>query len=41
MKCGSVIESNIIVSEVTFTDSAIGAPNMIGQFVSAEGMHGL
>eukprot|EP01137_Pigoraptor_chileana_P034806 Opistho-2@27900 len=36
-KCGYVLEDNIIVSEVTFTDSNNGGNSVVGQFVSAEG----
>ena len=35
--CGSVLEDNIIVSEVTFQEQASGASTLVGQFVSAEG----
>ena len=35
--CGSVLEDNIIVSEVQFEQNAAGASNVIGQFVSSEG----
>lgn len=35
--CGSVLEDNIIVSEVTFVEQGSGASSVIGQFVSAEG----
>ena len=35
--CGSVLEDNIIVSEVQFEQNAAGASNVIGQFVSTEG----
>ena len=34
--CGSVLEDNIIVSEVTFAVSTGGGSSVIGQFVSAE-----
>lgn len=37
MTCGSVLEDNIIVSEVQFEQNAAGASNVIGQFVSTEG----
>ncbi len=35
--CGSVLEDNIIVSEVTFVEQSCGSSSVIGQFVSAEG----
>ena len=35
--CGSVLEDNIIVSEVTFAEQSSGASSVIGQFVSSEG----
>lgn len=35
--CGSVLEDNIIVSEVTFAEQSSGATSVIGQFVSSEG----
>ena len=35
--CGSVLEDNIIVSEVTFQEQSSGASTVVGQFVSAEG----
>ena len=35
--CGSVLEDNIIVSEVTFVEQSSGSSSVIGQFVSAEG----
>ena len=34
--CGSVLEDNIIVSEVTFQEQSTGSSTVIGQFVSAE-----
>ena len=37
MGCGSVLEDNIIVSEVQFQENSIGGASAIGQFVSAEG----
>lgn len=33
--CGSVLEDNIIVSEVTFQEQSSGASSLVGQFVSA------
>ena len=36
-KCGSVLEDNIIVSEVTFVEQSSGSSSVIGQFVSTEG----
>lgn len=36
--CGSVLEDNIIVSEVTFVEQSCGSSSVIGQFVSAEGI---
>ena len=35
--CGSVLEDNIIVSEITFQEQSSGASTVVGQFVSAEG----
>ena len=35
--CGSVLEDNIIVSEVQFAENSMGGANVIGQFVSSEG----
>lgn len=35
--CGSVLEDNIIVSEVTFQEQSSGASSLVGQFVSASG----
>lgn len=37
VQCGSVLEDNIIVSEVSFQEQSSGATSVIGQFVSAEG----
>lgn len=37
MGCGSVLEDNIIISEVQFQENSIGGASAIGQFVSAEG----
>ncbi|KAM4663090.1 transcription factor IIIB 90 kDa subunit [Discoglossus pictus] len=34
--CGSVLEDNIIVSEVTFVESGGGGSSAVGQFVSSE-----
>lgn len=36
--CGSVLEDNIIVSEVQFVENSGGGASAIGQFVSADGM---
>jgi len=41
VKCGSVLEDNIIVSEVSFQEQTSGATSVIGQFVSAEGKYGV
>ncbi|XP_068618980.1 transcription factor IIIB 90 kDa subunit [Battus philenor] len=38
--CGTVLEDNIIVSEVEFQDNAHGGSSAIGQFVSAESKGG-
>ncbi|XP_013139186.1 PREDICTED: transcription factor IIIB 90 kDa subunit isoform X2 [Papilio polytes] len=38
--CGSVLEDNIIVSEVEFQENAHGGSSAIGQFVSAESKGG-
>ncbi|KAK3542519.1 hypothetical protein QTP86_027703, partial [Hemibagrus guttatus] len=35
--CGSVLEDNIIVSEVQFVENSAGGASAIGQFVSADG----
>uniref|UniRef100_A0A3Q4BIC8 B-related factor 1 n=1 Tax=Mola mola TaxID=94237 RepID=A0A3Q4BIC8_MOLML len=40
MGCGSVLEDNIIVSEVEFVESGGGASQAVGQFVSSEGESG-
>lgn len=37
MGCGSVLEDNIIVSEVEFVESGGGGSLAVGQFVSADG----
>ncbi|XP_074630402.1 transcription factor IIIB 90 kDa subunit-like isoform X2 [Acropora palmata] len=37
MGCGSVLEDNIIVSEVQFQENSLGGSSAIGQFVSSEG----
>ncbi|KAF1374395.1 hypothetical protein PFLUV_G00228660 [Perca fluviatilis] len=37
MTCGSVLEDNIIVSEVEFVETGGGGSSAVGQFVSAEG----
>ena len=34
--CGSVLEDNIIVSEVTFQEQTSGSSSLVGQFVSNE-----
>ena len=45
--CGSVLEDNIIVSEVNFQEQSSGASTVVGQFVSDgeirvfDGMSGL
>lgn len=36
--CGSVLEDQIIVSEVQFEEHAGGGSSVIGQFVSTDGM---
>ena len=35
--CGSVLEDQIIVSEVQFQENSAGASSVIGQYVSSEG----
>lgn len=35
--CGSVLEDQIIVSEIQFEDNAAGGSSVIGQFVSSDG----
>ena len=37
--CGSVLEDNIIVSEVNFQETSAGGSAVVGQFVSADGKH--
>lgn len=37
MGCGSVLEDNIIVSEVEFVETGGGGSLAVGQFVSSEG----
>ncbi|XP_030626602.1 transcription factor IIIB 90 kDa subunit [Chanos chanos] len=37
MGCGSVLEDNIIVSEVQFVENSGGGSSAVGQFVSADG----
>lgn len=36
--CGSVLEDQIIVSEIQFAENAGGGTSVIGQYVSAEGI---
>ncbi|GAA6071155.1 BRF1 RNA polymerase III transcription initiation factor subunit a isoform X1 [Tachysurus ichikawai] len=36
MGCGSVLEDNIIVSEVMFVESSSGASSAVGQFVASD-----
>ncbi|KPP61241.1 hypothetical protein Z043_120688, partial [Scleropages formosus] len=36
MGCGSVLEDNIIVSEVTFVENSGGGSSAVGQFVSSD-----
>ena len=35
--CGSVLEDQIIVSEVQFMENAMGGSSVIGQYVSTDG----
>ena len=35
--CGSVLEDQIIVSEIQFQESSGGVSSMVGQFVSTDG----
>lgn len=35
--CGSVLEDNIIVSEIQFVENSGGVSSAVGQFVSADG----
>jgi transcription factor IIIB subunit 2 len=37
--CGSVLEDQIIVSEIQFEDNAGGGSSVIGQFVSSDGKY--
>ncbi|CAK8678318.1 unnamed protein product [Clavelina lepadiformis] len=39
MSCGSVLEENTIVSEVTIQENADGSASVVGQFVSSEGSY--
>lgn len=36
--CGSVLEDNIIVSEVQFMETGGGGSSAVGQFVAGDGM---
>ncbi len=36
--CGSVVDDHLIVAEVEFQENSAGGANVIGQFVSADGM---
>ena len=38
--CGTVLEDNIIVSEIQFEENAYGGASAIGQFVSSEAQGG-
>ena len=38
--CGSVLDDQIIVSEVQFQENSTGVSSVIGQYVSSEGTHG-
>lgn len=37
MGCGSVLEDNVIVSEVEFVETGGGASHAVGRFVASEG----
>ena len=37
--CGSVLEDQIIVSEIQFAEGAGGVSSMVGQFVSTDGLY--
>lgn len=37
--CGTVLEDNVIVSEVTFQEQSTGSSALVGQFVSNESMN--
>jgi hypothetical protein len=39
VKCGNVMEDNMIIAEVSYTDASTGGGVMIGQFVNADGMY--
>jgi transcription factor IIIB subunit 2 len=39
-KCGTVLETSLIVSEVQFEESGSGASAALGQFVGSEGRVG-
>ena len=38
IQCGTVLEENTIVNEVTFEPSAGGGSNVVGQFVPSSGL---
>lgn len=38
IRCGCVLEENIIVSEITFQDTTGGQTSVVGQFVPATGV---
>ncbi|TRY86830.1 hypothetical protein DNTS_020546, partial [Danionella cerebrum] len=38
MGCGSVLEDNIIVSDVTFVENSGGGMSAVGQFVAGDGL---
>lgn len=40
MGCGSVLEDNVIVSEVEFVETGGGASHAVGRFVASEGKTG-
>lgn len=37
MGCGSVLEDNVIVSEVEFVETGGGSSHAVGRFIAAEG----
>lgn len=41
VRCGCVLEENIIVSEITFQDTTGGQTSVVGQFVPATGMNSI
>ncbi len=38
MQCGYVLDDNLIIADITYTDNAQAQSSVIGQFVSSEGV---